>query len=219
MTDDADTPPATDERLDAPTAPGEPAHDERLTVNRSARTTDLYSDDDWRRIKDALAAYEQIKKDFRRHRDDWLKVVGPALVIVRTKAQESTGITNIKDPNYPNAIGDELKRTGLDTIDKSTRSYLLKIMDNLSEVEAWLAERPNPDRLNHPKTIWNAFDLRHGGWEDDDPDDDEEYLGTEYEEGDGETDADQEKDRGDDNDDDGDTDDGETGDDADAAGS
>ena len=97
---------------------------------------------------------------------------------------------------YRNAIGEEMKRTGLDTIDKATRSYLLKIMDNLSDAEAWLAERPNPDRLSHPKTIWKAFDADMNrpwpspGVEDPggDPEDQEEYWGH-----DGDSDPEQER--------------------------
>jgi hypothetical protein len=55
-------------------------------------------------------------------------------------------------------------------------------MDNLAEVEAWLAERPNSDRLVDPRTIWAAFkrDTIYGQkWEDDpgeDPED--EYWGS-----------------------------------------
>src|SRR4051794_39452839 len=139
--------------------------DEQFT--RSTAPTNLYADEDWRRIKDALAAYEQIEKDLPRHRHDWLHVIGPTLVMVRAKAFEVSGTTNVKSPHYQDAIREELKRTGLDVIHKTTRSYLLKIMDNLSDVEAWLAERPNPERLNHPKTIWKAFFSGRGEWEDD----------------------------------------------------
>jgi hypothetical protein len=139
----------------------------------------LYSEDELRRIRDAIEAYRDIGKDLQRHRDDWLKVIGPTLVMIREKSFEVSGTTNVTSQAYRDAIGEELKQTGLHVVEKSTRSYLLKIMDNLSDVEAWLAERPNPDRLNHPKTIWKAFEQDHG-WEDDpgaDPDDEEEYLG------------------------------------------
>ena len=48
--------------------------------------TNHYSQDELRRIQDAVKTYQRIKKELRRHREDWLKVVGPALVMVRYKA-------------------------------------------------------------------------------------------------------------------------------------
>ena len=79
----------------------------------------------------------------------------------------------------------ELTRYGYgeDELPRRTRSYLFHIMDNLADVEAWLATIINPERLNHPKTIWQAFDRRsfnRSKWMDDpgeDLEDDEEYYG------------------------------------------
>jgi hypothetical protein len=104
--------------------------------------------------------------------------------MIRDKALEVSGTTNTTSQAYRDAIGEELKQTGLDTINKADRSYLLKIMDNLEEVEAWLAKRTNLDRLNHPKTIWKAFN-RYTAWLDDpgvDWEDAEEYWGNDPEE-------------------------------------
>jgi hypothetical protein len=153
----------------------------RLDDNQPA-LTNHYSKDELRRIQDAVKTYQRIKKELQRHREDWLKVVGPALVMVRDKAYEISGTTKVTSQAYRDAIGEELKRTGLDVIDGAARSYLLKIMDNLEEVEAWLATLTNLDRLNHPKTIWKLWTLfqRHDNakWQDDpgvDPEDAEEY--------------------------------------------
>jgi hypothetical protein len=91
-----------------------------------------------------------------------------------------SGTAKTSSQAYRDAIGEELNRTGLDIIDGAARSYLLRIMDNLEEVQAWLSARPNPDRLNHPKTIWKAF--YQLGLRDDpgaDHEDTEEYYGEE----------------------------------------
>lgn len=142
--------------------------------------TNLYSKDELGRIRHAVKTYQRIKKEVQRHREDWLKVVGPALVMVRDKAIEVSGTAKTSSQAYRDAIGEELNRTGLDIIDGAARSYLLRIMDNLEEVQAWLSARPNPDRLNHPKTIWKAF--YQLGLRDDpgaDHEDTEEYYGEE----------------------------------------
>ena len=151
-----------------------------MDANQPVPPTNHYSKDELKRIRDAVKTYQRIKKEVQRHREDWLKVIGPVLIMVRDKAIELSGTTETNSQAYRDAIGEELKRTGLDTIDKSTRSYLLRIMDNLEEVQAWLAERINTDRLNHPKTIWKAF--YQLGLRDDpgaDHEDTEEYYGEE----------------------------------------
>jgi hypothetical protein len=122
--------------------------------------TNLYSSDELRGIQDAIKAYQEIGKDLQRHRDEYFKIIGPALVLIRNKAFEVAGTRKVTSQAYRDAIGEELKRTGLDAIDKGTRSHLLKIMDNLSEVGEWLADLPDGtnNRLNHPKTIWQTFE-------------------------------------------------------------
>jgi hypothetical protein len=154
----------------------------RLDDNQLDPPTNHYSQDELRRIQDAVKTYQRIKKELQRHREDWLKVVGPALVMVRDKAYKLSGTTKVTSQAYRDAIGGELKRTGLDIIDGAARSYLLKIMDNLESVEAWLATLTNTDRLNHPKTIWKIWTLfqerDNAKWLDDpgvDPEDAEEY--------------------------------------------
>jgi hypothetical protein len=161
-----------------------PADQSKLEPTSSP--TNLYTDDELRRILDAIEAYRRIKKQYTRQRDDYLKVIGPALLIARAGALKVAGTINVRSQAYRDAMGEELKRTGLDVIDKGTRSYLLKLMDCLSELEAWLVKQTNLDRLNHPKTIWKAFEPSLGyaphcfPWADEpgvDKEDEEEYLG------------------------------------------
>ena len=173
--------PAPSEQLDTDCTPKPPDG----TVDASTvtpRATNLYTDDDLRRVSEAIQAYHRITSEQRRHRDEWLTIIGPALVMVRTKVQEVTGIINVTNPNYLRAIGEELARTGLDVIHKTTRSYLLRIMDNLEEVEGSIAKHPDPDRLNHPRTIWKAHEntVRYaalGDGADADDHDEVEYWG------------------------------------------
>ena len=79
--------------------------------------TNLYSKDELGRIRHAVKTYQRIKKEVQRHREDWLKVVGPALVMVRDKAIEVSGTAKTSSQAYRDAIGEELNRTGLDIID------------------------------------------------------------------------------------------------------
>jgi hypothetical protein len=167
-----------------------------MTVDNESRftgstcsPTNHYSDDEWHQIKTALEDHEQINQNQTWNREKWLKSVGPTLVMVRDRAWELSGATRVTSQAFRDAMGEELKRTGLDAIHKTTRSYLLKIMNDLPAVEEWLAQLTNPDRLNHPKTIWKAFQknktydnfgvsyerIDHG-WEDE--------TGNDYEDGD-----------------------------------
>jgi hypothetical protein len=160
-----------------------PAATETLSSDPTSFPTNLYTDDELRISAEGSAAYDQMANDRRRHPDDILKKVGPALLVARDGAMKIAGTTNVHAQAYRDAIPGALKRLKLDHIPRSERSYCLKIMDNLADIEAWLAERPNPDRLNHPKTIWKAwYDHETTKWEDDpgvDWEDDHEYWGEE----------------------------------------
>jgi hypothetical protein len=149
-----------------------------LDANKLPPSSNLYSEDELRLIASAVTAYGQIKRDYTRHRDDWFKVIGPALILVRDKTLKIAETRNVRSQAYRSAIGDELKRVGLDVIDRGDRSYLLKIMHELPEVEAWLATRTNTDRLNHPKIIWTKYLY---GWNDEDETQDDEDDGDYFE--------------------------------------
>jgi hypothetical protein len=165
-----------------------PADDEsRLDDNLLPPRSNLYSEADLRRVSEAIAACRRIKKECTIQREDWLTVIGPTLVMVRDKVLEMTGSVCVAADAYRKAIRPELERIGFtkDVIRDEERSYLLRIMDNLSDVEAWLSTVVNPDRLNHPKTIWQAYwwEKKHRvHWDDDDdPDDVEKYWSLEDE--------------------------------------
>lgn len=45
----------------------------------------------------------------------------------------------------------------LEELDKSDRSPLIKIMENLDEIEVWRDLQPNKDDLNNPQVVWDGF--------------------------------------------------------------
>jgi hypothetical protein len=62
---------------------------------------------------------------------------------------------------YNQIFGEWLTRHGFDDIDKGDRSRLFEVMENLDEIEGWLATLPTTNRLrlNHPATVlrkWRA---------------------------------------------------------------
>jgi hypothetical protein len=59
------------------------ADDESSLTSKPAQPTNLYTDEEWRLCQSGVAAVAQFNKDVARHRDDWLTITGPALLIVR----------------------------------------------------------------------------------------------------------------------------------------
>jgi hypothetical protein len=45
----------------------------------------------------------------------------------------------------------------LDDMGETARAYLLKIMDNLQDVEVWRLKQDNPDDFNHPTVVWRKY--------------------------------------------------------------
>ena len=60
---------------------------------------------------------------------------------------------------YNQEYSDLLKAYGFAGIDKAVRSKLFFILDNIAAIEKWLATVPANKRLelNHPQTIWRAY--------------------------------------------------------------
>ena len=89
---------------------------------------------------------------------DWL-LVGKACQFLRTEAMRTAHANKPEGRRYNQEFSDLLKANGFDAIDKSTRSRLFGILDNIDDVEKWLATVPANKRLtlNHPHTIWRAY--------------------------------------------------------------
>jgi len=91
-------------------------------------------------------------------RKDWL-LVGKACQWLRAEAMATAHVNKAEGGRYNREFSDLLKANGFDAIDKSTRSRLLCILDNIDNIEKWLASVPTNKRLtlNHPHTIWRAY--------------------------------------------------------------
>ena len=91
-------------------------------------------------------------------RKDWL-LVGKACQWLRAEAMRTAHVNKPEGRGYNQEFSDLLKANGFDAIDKSTRSRLFCILDNIDDVEKWLATVPANKRLtlNHPHTIWRAY--------------------------------------------------------------
>jgi hypothetical protein len=90
--------------------------------------------------------------------NDWL-IVGAALANIQVEAMAAAHTNQAIGKRYCTEIGALLRESGLDGIDKATRSRLLQVMRHRAEVEAWLADPPTAKRLklNHPQTVFNAW--------------------------------------------------------------
>lgn len=91
-------------------------------------------------------------------RQDWL-LVGKALQLLRVEAMLTAHVNKPEGRRYSQEYSDLLRANGFDAVDKSTRSRLLSVLENIAEIEKWLATVPANKQLelNHPHTIWRAY--------------------------------------------------------------
>ena len=91
-------------------------------------------------------------------RQDWL-LVGKACQMLRTEAMRTAHSNKPEGRRYNQEYSDLLKANGFGGLDKAVRSKLFFILDNIADVEKWLATVPTNKRLtlNHPHTIWRAY--------------------------------------------------------------
>lgn len=85
---------------------------------------------------------------------DWL-AVGEALEVGRREAMARASVNEPLGRGYNEAFGSWLRENGFDGIDKSSRSRLFAVMDNLAEITAWRETLPSNMRreLNHPTAV------------------------------------------------------------------
>ena len=79
--------------------------------------------------------------------------------MLRAEAMHTAHVNKPEGRRYNQEYSNLLKDYGFADIDKAVRSKLFFILDNLAEVEKWLATVPTNKRLelNHPHTIWRAY--------------------------------------------------------------
>lgn len=91
-------------------------------------------------------------------RQDWL-LVGKACQLLRVEAMRTAHTNRPEGRRYNQEYSELLKADGFAGINKAVRSKLFFILDNIIEIEKWLATIPANKRLelNHPHTIWRAY--------------------------------------------------------------
>jgi hypothetical protein len=111
-----------------------------------------------------LEALQRIKDTANRCWVDWV-AVGKALDLGRRLAMRIAGKNTPAGKGYNSAYSKWLEENGFDWLNKTTRAQLLKIIDNLAEIERWRAGLSAQDRLtiNHPDAITRR-------WQKDNPD-------------------------------------------------
>ena len=110
------------------------------------------------------AAWGRIKEASRKSWGDW-KLLGAALLVGKKHALNVANKFRPEGSKYNKAFGDWCQVHGLDEIDKSDRGKLLKIMENIDEIEKWRAKLPEGKRvqLNHPSSVWRAWTCPNRG--------------------------------------------------------
>jgi ElaB/YqjD/DUF883 family membrane-anchored ribosome-binding protein len=93
--------------------------------------------------------------------EDWTWI-GSAITTIRDRLVEELGIdsTRFNDRGYSKAMSAALQREGFGEIDRTTRMYLCKIIDDIDEVEDWretVLDEKKRSRLNNPMSVWKAF--------------------------------------------------------------
>jgi hypothetical protein len=110
------------------------------------------TDEQDRIVRQGRAAWARLKKD--KSWTDWL-AVGEALLVGRELAMYEAGTNSPSGKGYAQEFSRWLAANKLDDMDKSDRSKLFTVMENLSAIEAWRATLTRSERLklNHPTTV------------------------------------------------------------------
>lgn len=113
-------------------------------------------------------AHEAIEEIDKRHFDAWIDIA-EAFAFGSGYAMHEAKVNERKGGHYNKAYGDWLAANKLDDqstkFDKATRSYLLKLHDNLNEIVEWrkLQSRNKQRALNHPATVYKGWLKRDEG--------------------------------------------------------
>jgi hypothetical protein len=109
-------------------------------------------------------AWRRLKGAGRTSWEDWL-ILGEALQVGR---QEAVNKVNGKpgSKSYNQTFGHWLQIHGFDEIDKSDRSKLFFIIEDLARVQKWREGLTEAQRAswNHPSTVWRVYNCADRGW-------------------------------------------------------
>jgi hypothetical protein len=106
------------------------------------------------KVAQGQAAWGRLKKSFA----DWFVVAialehGQHLAMLEAHTNKPVGA------RFQAVMGEWLRVTGFDEIDKSVRSRLLECLKHRAAIEAWRQTLRSNKRqqLNHPNTVWRAW--------------------------------------------------------------
>lgn len=132
-----------------------------MTMSKERLTEARHND-----YRNARAAMKRIDDRAAKNLYDWF-IVGQAMIDAREEVFE-TLLTNRSDTKaYRVEFGAVLRREKLHEDnggpDKTTRSFLMKIMARWAEVSAWHSSLPQQERRewNHPSSVWRHFEKAH----------------------------------------------------------
>jgi hypothetical protein len=109
-------------------------------------------------------AWKRLKDNARDSFEDWV-LTGKAVFVGKQHALTKSNKARPGGQRYNKEFSAWLKIHGFDDIDKSDRSKLLHIVENLDEIEAWRATLSDGERAkyNHPSTVWRAWECPNRG--------------------------------------------------------
>jgi hypothetical protein len=118
----------------------------------------------------ARKAHARIKKEGKRHWEEWKTIIIPGLFSARNIALNISGANAPRGRRYSTAMSACLKKYGLhhtqpDGIHPTTRHFCFRILEEgIDKMDAWLkkeASERDVSRYNHPATIWPHYSDDH----------------------------------------------------------
>jgi hypothetical protein len=110
-------------------------------------------------LLEAGKVWQRHQNEQKRYWSDWTEILGPAFLKVQTEAMAVVSTNKPEGKRYAQVVSGLLKTYHLNEIDSATRSHAIDIMRNLDAVADWRAKQKEPERLNHPTTVWRSFAL------------------------------------------------------------
>jgi hypothetical protein len=117
----------------------------------------LFSRDDTVVIDRCVSAWKSKKDNAARTWEEWVEIGWGLSIARREISRRANDKTSGKRFNL--VMREWLKRMGLDDLDPSARSRLMKIMDQLPEISKWHADLPIAQRIrcNHPDSVLAGY--------------------------------------------------------------
>ncbi len=109
-------------------------------------------------------AWGRRKADARASWHDW-KLIGEALAVGRKESMAKAKADRPAGRKYNELFGHWIQIHGFHEIDKADRAKLLRIIENLDDVEAWRKTLTESQRtqINHPSSVWRAWTCPNRG--------------------------------------------------------